>query len=197
MSDLTLHMLDYKAQMNDAITSVTAEQLEGAVYLLEEAYNDDRTVFFCGNGGSLALADHFVCDYMKGISYDTDRPFRAISLTSTPVLSAIGNDMGFDNIFSYQLTNLGRAEDVLVVISSSGNSKNVINALHEAYTRNIRTIALVGFDGGFIKRNDLAETIIHVKSDNYGIVEDTHSFILHAMAQYLRKKYSNNPNMKL
>ncbi len=181
----------YKDQIDRALTSIRSEPYEAAFETLRAAGDIKRRVFICGNGGSASISEHFSCDHSKGVHMDTKylRP-DIVSLSSNmATITAIGNDIGFDSIFSKQIEFAnGNEEDILVVISSSGNSPNIIRALEIANDKRMVSIALVGFDGG--RARDLADIVVHVNSDNYGIVEDCHQIIMHSWSQALRIKGS-------
>jgi phosphoheptose isomerase len=152
-------------------------------------------LYIFGNGGSAAIADHFCCDYNKGIYYDTGLKTKAISLSSNgPLNSAISNDFSYSQLFSRQLDFFGDGSfATAIAVSSSGNSLNITEGLKEAKKRNMSTMAFVGFDGGQVLRDKLADCIVHVKSNNYGIVEDAHMGIFHSLIQMIRTDYSLNP----
>jgi D-sedoheptulose 7-phosphate isomerase/D-glycero-D-manno-heptose 1,7-bisphosphate phosphatase len=157
-----------------------------AADLLASAYERDATVFACGNGGSASIANHLQCDHVKGVRNGTDLTSRVISLsTNVELLSAIANDHGYDLVFEYQLQSLARPGDVLIAISSSGRSPNIVRALEWANRHGIVTVALTGFSGGAAR--ELASVSVHVPSDNYGIVEDAHQACMHLLAQYVRQ----------
>lgn len=179
------YALAYFDELTKAQNSVNAKMIETACTLVEQTYKAGKTVFFCGNGGSSALANHMVCDHGKLIATNTKITPKVISLSnSSEMLTAIANDISFSDVFSYQLGNLGSAEDVLVVVSGSGNSENVVKALEMASSKGIKTIALTAFDGG--KCKELADVSIHVDIENYGIAEDIHQSILQIIAQFIR-----------
>ena len=143
-------------------------------------------MFACGNGGSAAIANHLQCDHLKGVRTDTDLSPRVSSLSSNvELLTAIANDIGYNEVFTYQLQSQASPGDVLIVISSSGRSPNVVEALRWARQHDVRTIALTGFGGGDAKNT--AEVAIHVDCTNYGIVEDLHQSVMHVLAQYVRQ----------
>lgn len=194
--------------INDRLFSYTEElvnhslksiNLNPVFSLLKNAYENNKFVAVCGNGGSAAISDHFVCDHVKGIGSDTAyKPF-IISLNSNvPLMTAISNDIGYEFVFSKQIELMKNNFGVVIIISSSGNSPNVIEALKYCSDFNIKTIALVGFDGGKILKNNMADYILHVKSNNYGIVEDAHQIVMHVIAQEIRQSYAHTPhNLKL
>ena len=156
----------------------------GAVLL--DAYTRGAAVFSCGNGGSASIANHMQCDHVKGIRTATDLTPRVTSLsTNVELLTAVANDIGYEEVFTYQLQSLAKPGDVLVAISSSGRSPNIVRALNWARDNDIRTIALTGFSGGDAKT--VAEVAIHTSTENYGIIEDLHQAVMHALAQYIRQ----------
>ena len=143
-------------------------------------------MFSCGNGGSAAIANHAQCDHVKGVRTASDLFPRVLSLsTNVELLTAIANDMGYDNIFVYQLQSQSSPGDVLMAISSSGRSGNIVQALRWAHDHGLHTIAITGFDGGDAKA--IADASIHVDCTNYGVIEDLHQAVMHALAQYIRQ----------
>lgn len=166
-----LHNLD-----NERIIEV-AEKIKGL---------QNATLFIAGNGGSAAISSHFSTDLLKAIEV-RNQQFKVYCLTdSIPIITATSNDISFEAVFSRQVKAFGRKGDVLCVISSSGNSTNILNALEEAKKIGMLTIALTGFDGG--KASQITDISIHVQSEigDYGVVEDIHSSICHAIATYLK-----------
>jgi D-sedoheptulose 7-phosphate isomerase len=179
---------EYFDQQRLAAASVSREQMAAAAELIVETVARDGTIFSCGNGGSAAIANHLACDCLKGVRTDTTIRPRVASLAATiELITAIANDISFDEIFSFQLSSMARRGDVLIAISSSGESRNIVNALSWARHNGIRTIALTGFMGG--KAADLAEVHLHVDAHNYGIVEDIHQSLMHTLAQYVRHRH--------
>jgi len=163
---------------------------------IDEAYdlllNNMSNVVIFGNGGSAAIADHFCCDFVKGIRNDTNLKPKCISLASNgPVVSALANDYSYEDIFSKQIYYY--EPSLAIAVSSSGNSSNIVMGLTAARSNGIKTIALVGFSGGEVLSSNLADVIIHVNSNNYGIVEDAHMTILHSLVQNIRTNYALDP----
>jgi phosphoheptose isomerase len=176
----------YLDELTQAAATIDPQSLERATEVLLDAYTQGRLVFSCGNGGSAAVANHLQCDHLKGVRNGTDLQSRVISLSSSiELITAIANDLGYHDAFAYQLRAQSQPGDVLIVISSSGKSPNILRALQWARANDLRTIALTGFDGGDAR--SMSEIAIHVESANYGIVEDLHQSIMHAMAQYIRQ----------
>ena len=156
-----------------------------AVAVLYEARLSDRQVFIMGNGGSAATASHFACDLGKGTLLPGRPRFRVIALTDNmPLFSALANDYGYHRVFAEQLASLVRPGDVVIGISGSGNSANVVNALLFAQKVAATTIGMTGFDGGNVKR--LVDVCIHVPNDCIEQVEDVHLLLEHLICTELR-----------
>jgi len=193
------NLIEYSNELHRAMQAVNQNYVDCITSILL----DSRTIYVCGNGGSAAIAEHLACDCVKGVATDSKNDFalNVVSLSSNlPMISAIANDIGYDEVFSKQLQWLSwnlkdfgnYASDTLIVISSSGNSSNIIKAIEKAKERGMNTVAIVGFDGG--KAKELANWTIHIPSDNYGIIEDASQAIMHFMAQEMRRFISNkNP----
>lgn len=184
------HIDEYKTLINKGLDSINSNELSKIVDAIVNAHRAGSKIFVAGNGGSSAIGEHFTCDHMKSVFHDTTLLPQFINLTSNvSLITAIGNDIGYDSIFSEQLSYMARTGDVLITISSSGNSPNIVKALHYANATGITTIALTGFKGGQAK--ELAKYGIHIPIDNYGVSEDCHQIIMHILAQYIRKQYSS------
>lgn len=172
------------------LESINLDLLQNAADRIIKAIVDQRDIFTCGNGASAAIAQHWACDYTKGCSLIDDihvvKP-RVISLSSNiPLMTAISNDISYNEVYSYQLARLGGPGDVLITISSSGNSPNVVYAIERAKSMGITTIALTGFRGG--KSRELCDIPIHVDVQEYEAAEDVHQAIMHMIAKYIRMK---------
>jgi D-sedoheptulose 7-phosphate isomerase/D-glycero-D-manno-heptose 1,7-bisphosphate phosphatase len=169
-----------------AARTIDRFELDRAAAVLLQAYRDGAAVFSCGNGGSAAIANHLQCDHLKGVRTHTDLMPRVISLSSSiELITAIANDISYDDVFAYQLQSQSRPGDVLIAISSSGRSPNIVKTLVWARDHGLHTIALTGFDGGVAR--ELADVTLHAASSNYGVIEDLHQSVMHALAQYLRQ----------
>jgi phosphoheptose isomerase len=176
---------DYFALLAEASQTVSCEAIAAAAALIIDATLAGRTIYSCGNGGSAAIANHLVCDCLKGIRTNTDLKPRVHSLSSTvELVTAIVNDIGVEQMFSFQLESLARNGDVLIAISSSGTSPNIVNATKTAREAGMAVIAMTGFTGGPCAKN--ATVSLHVDCHNYGIVEDVHQSLMHILAQYCR-----------
>ncbi len=176
----------YADEIAQAAKSANGAALDRAAAILLEAYAGGRRVFSCGNGGSAAIANHLQCDHTKNVRASTDLAPRVQSLcANVELLTAIANDLAYDNIFAYQLQSLSEPGDVLIAVTSSGRSPNIVCALAWARDNGLKTIALTGFAGGDARK--LADVTIHVEAANYGIVEDLHQAVMHALAQFIRQ----------
>lgn len=183
---------EYSERLKSSLTNLNNNDLEDVYELLVNAIKEKSSIYTCGNGGSSAIAEHLVCDFVKGIASDTSISPKVVPLLSTPLITAIANDFSYEDIFSYQIQKYGLEGDILLTVSSSGNSENIIRAIKQAKSMNVRTISFVGFDGGRAK--DISDVCIHVNSNNYGVVEDAHHALMHIFAQFLRLKNLNNPD---
>ena len=180
---------EYKSLINEGLSGIDSATLSTIADVLTTAHLSKSKIFVAGNGGSSAISEHFTCDHMKSVYNDTHFTPQFINLTSNvSLLTAIGNDIGYDCIFSEQLNYLADSGDVLIVISSSGNSPNIVKALGTANRMGLTTIALTGFTGGAAKT--IAKHNIHIPFNNYGVCEDCHQIIMHILAQYIRQKYT-------
>lgn len=171
----------YKAALLDVIDHIDTTRVDQAIQWFEEARNNDRHIFVCGNGGSASTASHFACDIVKGASFGRDHRFRLMALTdSLPTITAYSNDVSYDCVFVEQLKNFAQAKDLVMCISGSGNSPNVLRALEYANSIGCKTIALTGRDGG--KLGPMAQLNIQVAAPHMGRIEDAHMIICHMIA---------------
>jgi D-sedoheptulose 7-phosphate isomerase len=178
---------EYLESHKRAIDSVPADAVERCIALLAGALREDRQVLVCGNGGSASNASHFVTDLGKGSSDALGKRFRVLSLNdNVSWMTAIGNDYSYDEVFSRQLENYGRAGDLLICISVSGNSPNIVKALEWANAHGLKTIALVGAKRG--RAAELGGEVIVVDDVHYGRVEDVQMHILHMLCYAFMEK---------
>jgi D-sedoheptulose 7-phosphate isomerase len=172
---------NYISRQKAALDSIPADGVALLVDRFRKAWLEDRQIFVFGNGGSAASASHFVTDLGKGASDKLGRRFRCVSLNdNAPWITALGNDYAYDQIFAKQLANFARAGDLMLAMSVSGNSPNLVKAFDWAKEHDVETIALVGG-----KRGRLAELATHaivIDSEHYGRVEDAHMTICHLLA---------------
>jgi phosphoheptose isomerase len=177
---------DYVARFARAGASIDHAKLAQAARLLDGAFERGAWLFVCGNGGSAAVANHLLCDFAKGIQTDTGVLPRIVSLSANlEMITAIANDIEYDECFVYQLRTAARRGDLLMTISASGDSESIVRPIAWARDNGVESIALTGFEGG--RSAKLATLNLHVEGDNYGVVEDIHQSIMHILAQYLRQ----------
>jgi len=177
----------YLEYLQAVLRRIDPAEIGRFIRTLLDARERSATIFFIGNGGSAATASHFANDLSIGTN-EYDKPFRAFSLTdNVPILTAIGNDFGYEEIFVRQLRALGKSGDVLIGISASGNSPNLLKAFEYASSIGISTVAITAFDGGKMKA--LASHGIHVPTDlkEYGPAEDAHLVLDHLVTAYLMR----------
>ena len=185
--DLTDFIAGYIDEMQKGYQSIDVAKLGEVVNVLDSAIKRNATIYTCGNGGSSAISEHFVCDFLKGASTGTSVQPIVHSLSSnTATITAVANDITYDDIFSFQLERYGKEGDILLCVSSSGNSPNILKVLSMAKSKKIKTISFVGFLGGGAK--DMSDNCIHIPNKNYGVVEDVHHSLMHMLAQYIRLK---------
>lgn len=177
----------YASKVTDALHSIDLEKVARAIEWFREARDAGRQIFVCGNGGSAATASHFVCDVVKGASYGRPQRFRIMALTdSVPTITAYANDVSYADVFVEQLKNFAQPGDVLMALSGSGNSENVIRAVEYANQIGCRTIGLSGRDGGRLAQ--IVQLNIHVPEHHMGRIEDVHMMICHMIAYYFMEE---------
>lgn len=180
----------YLGDLRGAIDALPRDRILELGEALYRAYRDGKNVFTIGNGGSASTASHMAADLAKNTIERNMRRFRIVSLNDNmALLTALANDLGYENVFSEQLKNLIRAGDLLIVISGSGNSPNVVAAIEYARERSAEVAAIVGFGGG--RAAELADLAIVVQSDHYGIVEDLHLVINHILVDHFKERLSD------
>jgi D-sedoheptulose 7-phosphate isomerase len=184
--------MDFKSYLNyftNTLDTLDQSEVENFLTVLVDAYENDRTVFIIGNGGSAANASHFANDLCKGTlqSMDQTKRMRAHSLTdNVALMTAYGNDEGYASIFEQQLRTYAKQGDVVVAISGSGNSPNVISAIDWANKNGLHTVGVTGFGGGKLK--NMAQTTVHVPLNDMCTSESVHSVIFHYIAIELQKR---------
>lgn len=182
---------NYLSRLNDGFNKIDLSIFGKISDVLLKAYVSDKQVFILGNGGSAAIASHMACDLSKGTLtnvYDAaEKRFRAISLTDNlSLFSALANDIGYEEVFSQQLRNLIQPGDIVIGISASGNSPNVLSALKLARQCHATTIGFVGFDGGKIFA--LSDYVVHFQEKNYQRCEDAFSVFQHLITSFVAEK---------
>ena len=171
----------YKTALKDAVERIDTGHVQQAIQWFEETRAKDKQIFVCGNGGSASTASHFACDILKGASFNRAQRFRIMALTdSLPTITAYSNDVSYDCVFVEQLKNFAEPSDLVMCISGSGNSPNVLRAMEYANAIGCKTIALTGRDGG--KLGPMAQLNIQVAVPHMGRIEDAHMIICHMIA---------------
>lgn len=185
-SDISSYTDAYFAQYAAASASVDRAKLAEAAEILLAAYRASKTLYVCGNGGSAAISNHLACDHGKLLATDTDLLPRVQSLaTNIEVITAIANDISYDEVFIHQLKLAADPGDVVMTVSSSGDSENVVRAASWAREKGLEVISMTGFSGG--RTAEVASVNLHVEGDNYGIIEDVHQSLMHLLGQYMRQ----------
>jgi D-sedoheptulose 7-phosphate isomerase len=178
---------DYLGGLAALLGRIDGAAIDAYAEMLFEAWRDRRKVLVFGNGGSAYNASHHVTDYVKTAAVEGQCKLFALSMTdNVGMTTAVGNDLAYDQTFSYPLECLGAAGDVAVGISCSGNSPNLLRACRWAKENGLRVVALTGFEGGKVK--EYADLHINVPSDNYGMIEDVHMSVGHIAAQMLHNR---------
>jgi D-sedoheptulose 7-phosphate isomerase len=178
---------EYRSKLLLSLDSLDLNGIGQAIEILRDARDQDRQIFVCGNGGSASTASHFACDMVKGASFQRERRFRIMALTdSLPTITAYSNDVGYDCVFVEQLKSFAREGDVVMALSGSGNSANVVCALEYANSIGCQTVALTGRDGG--KLGPLAKLQIHVAEPHMGRIEDGHMIVCHMLCYYFMEE---------
>jgi D-sedoheptulose 7-phosphate isomerase len=185
--NFNLFLENYTQTLAKTVKNISVKELNNATDLIEKTIKRKKTIYVCGNGGSAAIAEHYVCDFVKQLSKYTNLYANIRSLNSdTYLISAIANDISFDEIFRFQASRYINKDDILILISSSGNSKNIKNVLNFCKKKKVKTIGFSNFSGGYLKKN--CTISIHSKIDNYGIGEDINHILMHSIMQYIAIK---------
>ncbi len=184
---------EYFAVYKQIVADLPHEEIEQVINELMHAYHREKNIFMFGNGGSASLASHFACDLGKGtvISENGQKRFRVLALTDNiPLMTAWANDTCYEQIFAEQLRNFVTHGDVVLAISGSGNSPNVLRGLEMARSHGARTIGLTGFEGG--KMKSLCNVCVILRSNNMQIIEDFHLSMTHAIFSVIRQRVSED-----
>ena len=190
-SSVKVFAKNYLEYVGDVLKKISLDEIEGFVNILLSARQSNSSIYFIGNGGSAATSSHFANDIGIG-TREYKKPFRVISLCDNQaVITAIGNDDGYEKIFSQQLKVLLKEQDIVVSISASGNSPNLIDAISTANDMNAITVGISAFDGG--KMKDMVDYSLHVPTEKgeYGPAEDAHMVLDHLVGNYLMRYVKN------
>jgi D-sedoheptulose 7-phosphate isomerase len=184
MTDYTTGIRRYLTDLQAELTKLDVGEIAAIAEVLHAAYQQQKTILVMGNGGSGSTASHMVCDINKGACFHAEKKFRMISLADcTPMILALGNDVGYESIFVEQVKMYAQPGDVVLGISGSGNSPNVLRAIEYAKKLGCVTIGLCGYDGGKLK--PLVDHCFHVKLNDMQIVEDAHMILVHILMRIL------------
>ena len=182
---------DYAARLTDILAVTDWSIISKLAKDLHHCWEQKRQVFLCGNGGSAGNAIHLANDYLYGIAKRTGKGLKVHALSANPsVLTCLGNDIGYHRIFAEQLAVFGQPQDILIVLSGSGNSPNIIAALEQAKQMHIKSYAILGYSGGQSKL--IADAAIHFPINDMQIAEDLQLIVGHMLMQWL---YANQPHL--
>jgi len=177
----------YISQIKNTLANIELNEWSTLISIIESTWITNKVVFTCGNGGSASIAAHFVTDWNKGLSENLGKQVKSINLNSNiSLLTAVANDFSYDEVFSKQISYLGNTGDLLLVISGSGNSKNVLVAAETAKSLGIRVASLTGFTGGKLK--PISDFNLNVNSNNMQVIEDVFSVFGHAVYSTISSK---------
>ncbi len=177
----------YFTGLADALAKVDRSEIDAMIDALMDAYERGSTIFICGNGGSAATASHICCDFNKGISMYHDRKFNFICLNDNiATMMAISNDVSYDDVFLMQAEGRVKENDILIAISGSGNSRNVIRVAEYFKSLGNKVVGLSGYSGGKLK--EMSDVSVHVPIDDMQKSEDAHMSILHLCAQIIARQ---------
>lgn len=177
---------EYSQYLFHLLANLDFEVIENVAHLIIRQARQKKTMYFIGNGGSATTAAHFAIDFVHAGMIDHEPIIRAINLAENiGIITALGNDKGYDQIFARQLKVLGKKGDILVAISASGNSQNVIEAVKLAKKMGITSVGILGFDGGKLHALCDYPIVVRTKKGEYGVVEDIHLFLDHMIASYV------------
>jgi D-sedoheptulose 7-phosphate isomerase len=180
--DFTKQIEEYYQREKQIIDALDKKEINEALNAILRHYENEDIIYVLGNGGSSATANHMVCDFDKGISLDLKKQFRVISLSDNiPMIMAIGNDIGFEDVFYLQLKNKLKPTDLVIAISGSGNSHNIVKAVQYANEVGAEVIGLTGYAGGKLK--NMANINVHVPVEDMQITEDMHMSFVHVAMQ--------------
>ena len=193
MNNIKPFFNNYVKKLFEALNTISIRNLDKASDEIRKTIKKNGTIYVCGNGGSAAIANHYVVDFLKFFREKSNLKPKIISFSnSIETISAISNDIDYKFIFKYQAETYCKKNDLIIIISSSGNSKNIIEIVKYAKNKKIKTIGFSGFKGGYLKRN--SNISVHVNSQNYGMSEDSHHILMHLTLQYLIWKLSKKKN---
>ncbi len=196
------YIKSYIEQLKEDLDKTPVEDIEKLIVLIRDCYENNKQIFIMGNGGSASIASHMACDLSKTVLkrfYNNEKRLKVISLTdNVALMTAISNDLAYEEVFSQQLRGLLNSGDLVIIISGSGNSRNIIRAAQYAKEKGAIVFGILGFDGGEMLH--MADEFVHFKMNHYGRIEDCHLMLNHIVtfwfAQYKDQKLNaSNDNM--
>lgn len=198
MTQIRGYIQSYIDQLKSDLDKVPIEDIEKLITLIRHCYDNNKQIFILGNGGSASIASHMACDLSKTILkrfYNDEKRLRVISLTdNVALMTAISNDLAYEEVFSQQLRGLLNQGDLVVIISGSGNSRNVVRAAQYAREKGAIIFGVLGFDGGELLH--MVDEYVHFKINHYGRLEDCHLMLNHILtfyfAQFKNGKFEGN-----
>ena len=186
----------YFSRLKECIDNLDRNEVDEFINVMLKARDRGSHIYTMGNGGSAATASHFCCDFNKGMSYKQDKKFRLICLNDNiPTMMAYANDVSYENVFVEQLKNFLRADDVVIGISGSGNSKNIINAIDWANKNGGITVGLTGFGGGKLKQ--IAKHSVNTNIEDMQITEDVHMMLCNMIYSIMMNPEKNTKTKEL
>lgn len=185
------HIRSYSRKLEQALSLGAVNDIPNLCDALKNAWRNNKTIFLCGNGGSAGNAVHLANDFLYGAGINEGSGLRVEALSANPaIITCLANDCGYDHIFAEQLKVKAQPDDVLIVLSGSGNSPNIVKALETANNMGLKTFAILGFNGGVCKK--IAQHSIHFEIDDMQIAEDLQQIIGHMCMQWLKKTGKDN-----
>jgi len=182
--DIKKFYQNYINSLKQSLDKVDMKKLSLIVDLLITTFKKKKQIFVCGNGGSAAISNHYICDYLKLLRFNTNFKPKILSLVdNVETLTAISNDHDYSEVFKYQAESLADKGDIFIIISSSGNSENVVKLAKWANINKYKVISFTGFKGGRLKK--LSHININVEENNYGRIEDSHHILMHLIMHYI------------
>lgn len=195
MKNYTNEIREYLKHEMETIQSLDVDAINAALNLLEEAFERESTIYIFGNGGSSATASHYQNDFNKGVSEHTEKKFKFLCLNdNVATVMAVANDIGFEEVFRFQLRGRLQPGDVVIAISGSGNSKNVLNAVEYAKAQGNAIIGITGYNGGKLK--GLSDVSLHAPVNSMQITEDVHMIFDHLMMSVFYRSMAGIEHLK-
>ena len=183
----------YISEISNKIIKSNLSNLDLSAKEILRTIKRKGSIYVCGNGGSAAIANHYVVDFLKFFREKTNLKPKIYSLSNNiETITAISNDINYKKVFAYQAESYCKKNDLIIIVSSSGNSQNIKEIIKFAKKNKIKTIGFSGFQGGYLKRK--SDISIHINANNYGISEDSHHILMHIQIQYLIKLINNKNN---